>query len=136
MKLFIQSSIVLAIAVVTFAAESKVKLENLPASVQATVRQETQNATLVGISKEISKGKTMYEVETKLNGKTRDLMLDAAGKVASVEEEVDISTLPSAAREAIQKKAAGGTIQRVEKLRGRCLAASANEVASGREESL
>jgi uncharacterized membrane protein YkoI len=91
-----------------------VKMQNLPPAVQATVREQTKNATLVGISKETEKGKTMYEVETKVNGKARDLMLDAAGKVASVEEEVDIATIPAGAREAIQKKAAGGTVKRVE----------------------
>ena len=96
------------------AADSKMKIENLPPAVQASVREQTKNATLVGISKEVEKGKTMYEVETKVNGKTRDLMLNAAGKVTSVEEEVDINAIPEAARRAIQKKAAGGTITRVE----------------------
>jgi uncharacterized membrane protein YkoI len=96
------------------AADDKVKLESLPAAVQATVREQTKNATLVGLSKEVEKGKTMYEVETKVNGKGRDLMVDAAGKITSVEEEVDISAIPAGARQAIQKKAAGGTVKRVE----------------------
>ena len=96
------------------AADSKLKLENLPAPVQATVREQTKNATLVGVSKEVEKGKTMYEVETKMNGKARDLMVDSAGKITSVEEEVDISAIPAAARAVIQKKATGGTVKRVE----------------------
>jgi uncharacterized membrane protein YkoI len=66
------------------------------------------------VSREVEKGKTMYEVETKVNGKTRDLVFDAAGKVVSVEEEVDINTIPAGAKAAIEKKAAGGKINRVE----------------------
>lgn len=98
------------------AADTRVKMESLPAAVQAAVKEQTKNATLVGLSKEVEKGKTTYEVETKVNGKTRDLLLDAAGKLVEVEEETDIKSIPAAAREAIQKKAVGGTVKRVETL--------------------
>ena len=93
-----------------------VKVDKLPAAVQATVREQTKNATLVGVIKEVENGKTVYEVETKASGKARDLIVDAAGKITSVEEEVDIAAIPIGARQAIQKKAAGGTITRVEVL--------------------
>ncbi|MEO8099366.1 MAG: hypothetical protein ABI811_16805 [Acidobacteriota bacterium] len=96
------------------AADTKLKLESLPPAVQATVREQTKHATLVGLSKEVEKGKTMYEVETKVNGKARDLMLDATGKITSVEEEVDITAIPVGARQAIEKKATGGAVKRVE----------------------
>ena len=95
-------------------ADTKIKLADLPPAVQAAVQEQTKNATLVGISKEVEKGKTMYEVETKVNGKTRDLMLDASGKILSVEEEVDINSIPAAAKAAIEKKVAGAKIKRVE----------------------
>ena len=99
-----------------FAAENKVKLENLPPAVQAAVKEQTKNATLLGLSTEKEKGKTMYEVETQVNGKGRDLMLDETGKVVETEEEVDIDSIPAAAKAAIQKRAAGGTVTKVEKL--------------------
>jgi len=105
-----------ALAVSPLAAEKKVKLESLPAAVQAAVKEQTQGATLVGVSKEKEKGKTVYEVETKVGGKTRDLTLDAAGQVVMVEEEVDITSIPAAAREAIEKKAIGAKIKLVEKV--------------------
>lgn len=95
-------------------AQSKMKLEDLPAPVQETVRNETKGVTLSGISKEVEKGKTFYEVETKSGNKTRTLLLDAAGKITAVEEEVDINAVPAAARQVIEKKAAGGQIKRVE----------------------
>ena len=108
-----------ALGVVIFApaliaAETKVKMADLPPAVQNAVKEQTKNATLVGVSKEVEKGKTMYEVETKVNGKGRDLMLDSAGAVVSVEEEVDLGSIPAAAKAAIEKKVAGGKITKVE----------------------
>jgi uncharacterized membrane protein YkoI len=102
------------LAASAIAAETKVKLEELPAPVQETVRNETKGITLVGVSKEAEKGKTLYEVEMKSGNKIRTLMLDAAGKITAVEEEIDINAVPAAAREVIEKKAAGGQIKRVE----------------------
>ena len=95
-------------------ADTKIKLEDLPPVVRAAVQEQTRNAALMGLSKEVEKGKTMYEVETKVNGRARDLLLDASGKVVSVEEEVDINSIPAAAKSAIEKKTVGGRIRRVE----------------------
>jgi uncharacterized membrane protein YkoI len=97
-------------------AETKVKLESLPPAVQAAVKEQTKSATLVGLSKETEKGKTQYEVETSVNGKSRDVTLDKTGAVVEVEEEVDLSTVPAAAKAAFEKRAAGGAITKVEKL--------------------
>jgi hypothetical protein len=58
----------------------------------------------------------MYEVETLVNGKSRDLLLDGSGAVVEVEEEVAIDSIPTPARDAILKKAAGGKIKKVELL--------------------
>ena len=98
------------------AAESKVTLSSLPAPVQSAVKEQTKAAKLVGVTKEVEGGKTMYEVETMVNGKSRDLILDASGAVVEVEQQVEMASLPAAAREAIQKKAAGGKIKKVELL--------------------
>ena len=104
------------LAALLLASESKVKLESLPAAVQAAVKEQTRDAKLVGLSKENEDGQTMYEVETTVNGKSRDLLLDKSGTVVEVEEEVGIDTIPSPARDAIQKKAGSGKIKRVERV--------------------
>ena len=78
------------------------------------VTEQTQNAKLVGISKEKEGGKTMYEVETMVNGKSRDLLIDAAGALVSVEEPVAIDAIPAAAKASMEKLAAGGKIKSVE----------------------
>jgi uncharacterized membrane protein YkoI len=98
------------------AAESKVTLGNLPSPVQSAVKEQTKSAKLVGLSKEVEGGKTMYEVETMANGKSRDLILDASGSVVEVEQQVELASLPAAARESTQKKVAGGKIKKVELL--------------------
>jgi hypothetical protein len=58
----------------------------------------------------------MYEVETKVNGKSRDVLVDLAGTVVETEEEVDMDTVPTRAKAALQKRATGGTISKVEKV--------------------
>jgi hypothetical protein len=49
-----------------------------------------------------------------LNGKHRDFNVDAKGGLLVVEQEVDIASIPAPAREAIEKKAAGGKLRMVE----------------------
>ena len=88
-------------------AEGKVALKNLPPAVRATVEAETKNATIKGISKETEKGKTVYEVESMVNGRTRDFMIDGAGKVYVVEEQLDAAKAPVPVRRALE---AQGTI--------------------------
>jgi hypothetical protein len=103
--------ITLAIAL---AAETPVKMKDLPPAVQNAVREQTKGAQIKGLSKEVEKGQTMYEVETTLNGKSRDLLFDAKGALVSVEEPVSIDAIPAAAKAALVKLAAGGTIKSVE----------------------
>jgi uncharacterized protein with beta-barrel porin domain len=95
-------------------AESKVKMEDLPLAVQKTAKEQSKNATLAGLSKEVEGGKTVYEIETKVNGKSRDLLVDATGAVIEVEEEVEMNSLPAAAQEAIRQKIGGGKLKKVE----------------------
>ncbi len=89
-------------------------VKDLPPAVQKTVQDQTKGAEIKTISKETEHGKTSYEVETMVNGKHRDLEIDANGVVTEVEEETAIAGIPDAARAAIGKKAIGGRIVVVE----------------------
>lgn len=111
MKTMTIAAAVVAISATVVLVGQKVQLKDLPPAVQKTVREETKNATLVGIGKEKENGKTVYELETKVNGKTRDLMIDAAGKVYVVEEEVPLDSLPPAVKTALQSR---GKVLKVE----------------------
>jgi uncharacterized membrane protein YkoI len=103
-----------SIGLAAFAAETAVRMKDLPPAVQKTVTEQTKGARIKGMSKEVEKGKTMYEVETMVNGKSRDLLIDASGSLVSVEEPVAIDSIPAPAKAALEKLAAGGKIKGVE----------------------
>jgi len=92
-----------AFALLVCAAEQKVKLADLPAPVQQTVQEQTRNATLKGLSKEVERGKTLYEIETIANGKSRDLLVDASGQIVELEEATTLDKVPAAVRSALAK---------------------------------
>jgi uncharacterized membrane protein YkoI len=99
---------VIAVAMVAVAgaaqADQKTTLKNLPPAVKATVDVESKGATIKGISSEKENGKTVYELETLVNGRTRDLMIDSAGKVYVVEEQLDVDKAPAPVKAALEKQ--------------------------------
>ena len=100
-------------ASVVFAADKKVQMKDLPAAVQQAVQAQTKGATLVGLATEREAGKTLYEAETKVNGKTRDLLFDASGRLLEVEEETSIDSVPPAVKTALASR---GKLLRLETL--------------------
>jgi uncharacterized membrane protein YkoI len=82
--------------------------------VQKAIQEQTAGAQVKGLSKEVEKGKTTYEVETSTNGHGRDLSFDGAGNLLEIEEETALEAVPSAAKAAIEKKATGGKVTKVE----------------------
>ena len=131
-------SAIMLLGIGTLAAGKKMKVQDLPAAVRQTVTEQTTNATLVGLTKEVEKGKTVFELETrKPNGQTRDLMIDTTGAVLSVEEEVALDSLPAPAKAAIEKSAVGGKIIRLETLaEGKEVTYEAEIVKKGKKSSI
>lgn len=84
--------------------EKKIDLSKLPAAVRTTVESESKGATVKGVSSEKEHGKTVYELETLVNGRTRDLMIDSAGKVYEVEEQLDVDKAPAPVKAALEAK--------------------------------
>jgi uncharacterized membrane protein YkoI len=105
--------IAMAVGTICF-ADQKIKLEDMPAAVQAAVKEQSKGATIKGFSKEVENGKTSYEAEMTVNGHAKDVSFDATGKVVSVEEETSIETIPAPTRDAIQKAVGTGKLQKVE----------------------
>ena len=103
-RVFAVAVVMVAAAGIAFAADQKTTLKNLPPAVKATVDAESKGATIKGISSEKEKGKTVYELETLVNGRTRDLMIDAAGKVYIVEEQLDVDKAPAPVKAALEAK--------------------------------
>ena len=94
-------------------AEKNVSLKDLPPAVRATVEAESKNATVKGVSSEKEHGKTVYELETLVNGRTRDLMIDAAGKVYVVEDQLDVDKAPAPVRAALEARGKIVTLESV-----------------------
>ena len=100
----------------TAAQEKKIKREQLPPAVEKTVAAETEGATIKGFASEREHGRQFYEVSLMVNGQHKDILIDAAGNVVEVEEEVTFDSLPAMVQEALKKRAGGGTITVVESL--------------------
>lgn len=96
--------------------EQSVKMKDLPAAVQQTVREQSRGAKIRGLSAETENGVTNYEVELKVNGHSRDVLIDPSGAVVSVEEQVALASLPEAVRTAIERNAGGGRVVIVESI--------------------
>ncbi len=95
--------------------EARVQFKDLPSAVQKTAKEHEQSGTTVrGYTKEIENGKTFYEVETRVNGKKRDILMDESGAVVEVEQQVEIGNVPAVAVHGLKREAAGANILHVE----------------------
>ena len=113
--MFAQLTVLLAGATLaSFASETPVQMKDLPEPVQKTVKELIKTAKLRGLNKEVENGKTSYEAETTLNGKSRDVEMDASGVIVEVEEAAELSGIPPAARKALETSAGAGKILKVE----------------------
>ncbi len=96
--------------------DKPIKQSDLPAAVARTVTAETRGATLRGLSKEIEKGKTLYEAEFTKDGHNRDVLIDAAGAVVEIEEQVEMGSLPAPVQAGLKAAAGKGQIIKIESL--------------------
>ena len=96
--------------------EKKLKRSDLPAAVQKTVDQESQGATIRGYSSETDNGQLVYEVEMRVRGHGRDVLIGADGSVMEIEEEVALDSLPAPVRDGLKQRAGRGRITKVESL--------------------
>jgi len=122
-----------------YATEKPMKLEAMPPKVQEAIRGEAAGATIKRTLVEVENGKTLYEAETVRDGRTRDFVVDAAGAVVEIEEEIDPASAPAPVKAAFEKAADGGRIGRLERVtrRGTVTAFEGSVVAkNGKKRSL
>ena len=98
------------------AQEKKIQRSDLPPAVEKTVAEQSKGATIRGFSQEQEKGQTFYEAELMINGHSKDVLMDGAGAVVEVEEQVVFESLPAEVQAGLQAKAGGGKIGKVESL--------------------
>ena len=110
-RLLIVTAVFGAAAGLLSADEKKVQMKDLPPAVQKAVQEQTKGAELKGLALETEGGKTFYEAETIVNGRTRDLLFDAAGHVVEVEEAVALDAVPAPVKAAFESQ---GKVLKVE----------------------
>src|SRR5262245_52281744 len=96
--------------------ERKIQRSELPVAVERAVATMSQGATITGFTQEVENGQTRYEMALTVGGRKKDVLMDAAGTVVEIEEEVTWASLPAAVQAGLKAKAAGGKIGKVETL--------------------
>jgi uncharacterized membrane protein YkoI len=110
-------SICLAVtSIAAFAAEKSINRADLPAAVQKTVDAASSNATIQRYIKDTEDGQLEYEVEMIFQGHTKDITIAPDGRLLEIEEQVNLTQLSTTVQAALQSKAAGGTITKVESI--------------------
>ncbi len=87
----------------------------MPAAVPKTFKEQVQGATIVNTSKETENGAVKYVIETDIQGRSRNISIDNAGKIIQIEEQVALDTYPPPRAAASSSKPA-----RVKSLASRC----------------
>jgi len=118
--------------------EKKVKRSDLPAAVEKAVVEQSQGSTIRGFSQEKENGKTFYEAELMTKGHSKDVLIDENGNVVEVEEQVAMDSLSPSVGAALQAKAGGGKIVKIESLtkKGKLVAYEAQVRANGRKSEI
>jgi len=106
----------LSLATIAFAQEEKIQRADLPPAVEKTVAAQSLGATIKGFSQEKENGHIYYEAEMAVAGHTKDVLIDTAGAVVEVEEQVALDALPATVKDGLQAKAGKGKILKVESL--------------------
>ena len=95
--------------------EKSAKVMALPAVVQKTVLAEGAGATVRGVVTEKGEdGATVYEVEMRIKGLTKDIVVGADGTVLVSEQQVTLASIPAAVKTTILKASGKRTIRMIE----------------------
>src|SRR5690242_5929604 len=86
------------------AKEEDVTLAAVSAPARATIEKETAGGHVDKITREVERGKTVYDVEATVEGKHMEyLVADATGELLGTEVPVEFSALPQPVQDAAQK---------------------------------
>jgi hypothetical protein len=110
-------TVALALSSCTYAAEHSVPCNTLPDAVQQSSKSLLEPGTTVhGCVKDVSGGKTTYEMELLTPQGSKDVTFSPAGDILEIEQQVDPATLPPPVAAAFAKAATGGKLGKVESL--------------------
>ncbi|HVT17985.1 MAG TPA: hypothetical protein VHQ90_17640 [Thermoanaerobaculia bacterium] len=95
------------------AKHQPVSLDKLPAAVHQTIKEQSAGGTVSAVWQESRDGKTAYGSKIKIKGQDKEVVVDSAGAVVELEEEVPIASLPEAVRKTVIEQSKGVLVQRI-----------------------
>src|SRR6267378_1635562 len=106
--MFVRASLIAtAVSLLSFSAaaqEKKITAKQVPAAVIAAFKTSYPHATIRGYAQEKENGKVFYEIESVEGTTHRDVLYNADGTVAEIEESIAATELPADAQQAIKQK--------------------------------
>src|SRR5215510_3223450 len=96
------------------AQDQRAKLKNLPSAARKTVEEQSKGAKIRGLSKEVEKGKTQYELELTVDGHSKDMIIDPTGAILVVEEDITLDSLAPAVKAEVEKNIGQAKLLRLE----------------------
>jgi hypothetical protein len=109
--------LVTPVAALAFDGDSfATKFEGLPQPVKDTAKAHMDHAFPVSITSAKGEKGWNYQINTRIDGKYHDLVIDESGKLVAVKDETELGSLPAAAQAVIGKQAAAGKIVTLEKV--------------------
>ena len=92
------------------------KFQKLPKAVRETANAHMGEAIPVKVASSQHGEGWDYQINTRLNGKMHNLVIDEKGALLAVKDEMDAASLPAAAMSGLEKLAGPAKIVRVEKV--------------------
>jgi hypothetical protein len=108
--------LVVALPSPALAQERTIPRSQLPPAVEHAVAALPPGTTIRGFSEEREGGRTYYEAELRVAGRSRDVLFDKDGHVVEVEEETALDSLPAPVRDSLKARAGSRRIVKVESL--------------------
>lgn len=103
------------LSLTALAQEKKITAKDVPVAVTTAFKNSYPRATIRGYAQEKEHGKVFYEIESREGTTRRDILYNADGTVAEIEESIAVTDLPANAQQAIHQKYPRGVILLAEK---------------------
>jgi len=80
------------------------------------IKDLTGGAKITNLSKEKDEGKVVFEAQFSAKGHVHEVTVDEKGKLVSDEKVIEISEAPAPVQKAIEHEAAGGKVEKLERI--------------------
>jgi hypothetical protein len=103
-----------------FARGKKIERSELPAAVEKALQSQSQGASIKRMSLENNHGQIYYEAKMKVDGHSKEVLINPDGDVLMVKEQVPVNSIPPEVKAGLKAKAGffgfAGRIDKVESI--------------------